>query len=104
MVINFMLPSCITDAFLLNDSELHLYNKINIENLLINTRTVAIFRALPTCVAQKSCADCARTRQNSSFNCNWCESSRHCSDGADRLRQAWNSAGVQNKRWLCWGS
>jgi hypothetical protein len=90
MVIKFMLPSCVTDAFLLNDSELHLYNKINIENLLINTRTVAIFRALPTCVAQKSCADCARTRQNSSFNCNWCESSRHCSDGADRLRQAWN--------------
>lgn len=80
----------ISDAFLLNDSELHLYNKINIENLLINTRTVAIFRALPTCVAQKSCADCARTRQNSTFACSWCESAGHCSDGADRKRQAWS--------------
>ena len=69
---------------------MHVYNKINIDNILINTRTVAIFRALPTCVAQKSCVDCAHTRQNSTFLCSWCESAGHCSDGADRLRQAWN--------------
>ena len=74
----------------MHDSELHLYNKINIENVDINTRTVAVFRALPTCIAQKSCGECARLRHNSNFGCAWCEASGHCSDGADRLRQAWD--------------
>lgn len=80
----------ISDAFLLHGSELHLYNKINIENVDINTRTVAVFRSLPTCVSQKSCGECSALRENSSFACAWCESSGHCSDGADRLRQAWD--------------
>ena len=78
------------DAFLLHGSELHLYNKINIENVDINTRTVAVFRALPTCVAQKSCGDCFHLRDASSFACTWCPTSGHCSDGADRLRQTWD--------------
>jgi len=80
----------ISDAFLLHGSELHLYNKINIENVDINTRTVAIFRAQPTCVAQKSCGSCVALRENSTFNCMWCRASEHCSDGSDRLRQVWD--------------
>jgi len=80
----------ISDAFLLHGSELHLYNKINIENVDINTRTVAIFRALPTCVAQKSCGACSHLRETSDFACTWCAASEHCSDGSDRLRQAWD--------------
>jgi len=80
----------ISDAFLLHGSELHLYNKINIENVDINTRTVAVFRALPTCVAQKSCGACSRLRENSEFDCVWCKASEHCSDGSDRLRQVWD--------------
>ena len=49
----------ISDAFLLKGSELHLYNKINIDNIDINTRTVAVFKALPTCISQPSCTSCA---------------------------------------------
>lgn len=85
-----VLYSNISDAFLLHGSELHLYNKINIENVDINTRTVAIFRAQPTCVAQKSCGSCVALRENSTFNCMWCRASEHCSDGSDRLRQVWD--------------
>lgn len=80
----------ISDAFLLHGSELHLYNKINIENVDINTRTVAVFKAKPTCVAQTSCDACANLADTSDFGCMWCPSANHCSDGSDRLRQRWN--------------
>jgi hypothetical protein len=80
----------ISDAFLLHGSELHLYNKINIENVDINTRTVAVFKAKPTCVEQFSCESCATLAETSDFGCMWCPSSSHCSDGSDRLRQRWN--------------
>jgi len=82
----------ISDAFLLHGSELHLYSKINIENVHINTRTVAIFRAQPTCIGQHSCGECSSLRESSAFNCMWCEAAGHCSDGADRLRENWNNA------------
>lgn len=81
----------ISDAFLLHGSELHLYNKINIANPDINTRTVAIFKALPSCVSQTSCSSCSNLRSSSNFTCAWCEAAGHCSDGADRLRQHWNN-------------
>lgn len=80
----------ISDAFLLHGSELHLYNKINIANPDINTRTVAIFKSLPSCVSQSSCSSCSHLRSSSNFSCLWCEKAGHCSDGADRLRQHWN--------------
>jgi hypothetical protein len=81
----------ISDAFLLHGSELHLYNKINIDNIDINTRTVAVFRHLPTCVQQESCGSCLDLRLTTNFTCFWCEAAGHCSDGADRLREHWNS-------------
>jgi hypothetical protein len=81
----------ISDAFLLHGSELHLYNKINIDNVDINTRTVAVFQALPTCVSQSTCSQCADLRQASNFSCVWCEAAGHCSDGADRKREQWNN-------------
>jgi len=80
----------ISDAFLINGAELHLYNKINIDNIDINTRTVAIFRALPTCVQQDSCGSCLDLRLKTNFSCFWCEAAGHCSDGADRLREHWD--------------
>merc|ERR1712038_810680 len=81
----------ISDAFLLHGSELHLYSKINIDNVMINTRTVATFSALPTCVAQTSCNQCSDLRQSSNFSCVWCEAAGHCSDGADRKREHWDT-------------
>lgn len=81
----------ISDAFLLHGSELHLYSKINIDNVMINTRTVAIFSARPTCIAQTTCGQCVDLTRSSEFGCLWCEASGHCSDGADRLREHWNN-------------
>ena len=76
----------------MHGSELHLYHKINIENVDINTRTVAVFRALPSCVSQRSCGECSALRASSTFECSWCPASGHCSDGADRLRQTWDDS------------
>lgn len=80
----------ISDAFLLHGSELHLYNKINIENVDINTKTVAVFKAKPTCVEQTTCESCASLADTSDFGCMWCPAASHCSDGSDRLRQRWD--------------
>ena len=80
-------PNVVTDAFLLHGSELHLYNKINIENVDINTRTVAMFEALPTCISQSSCDTCLDLSSSSNFTCFWCEAAGHCSDGADRYKR-----------------
>ena len=63
---------------------MHLYSKINIENVNINTQTVAIFRAQPTRIAQQSCGECVSLRHKTEFDCLWCEAAGHCSDGADR--------------------
>lgn len=80
----------ISDAFLLHGSELHLYSKINIDNVMINTRAVAEFKAKPTCISQRSCGECVELARTSEFGCMWCETTGHCSDGADRLRERWN--------------
>jgi hypothetical protein len=82
----------ISDAFLLHGSELHLYNKINVDNIDINTRTVVVFTALPTCIGQSTCSSCAALTASSNFSCYWCEAAGHCSDGADRQREAWDTA------------
>ena len=79
------------DAFLLHGSELHLYSKINIDNTMINTRTVATFSARPTCISKRSCGECVSLARASDFGCMWCEATGHCSDGADRLRERWNT-------------
>jgi len=81
----------ISDAFLLHGSELHLYSKINIDNTMINTRTVATFSARPTCISKRSCGECVSLARASDFGCMWCEATGHCSDGADRLRERWNT-------------
>ena len=57
---------------------------------MINTRAVAEFKAKPTCISQRSCGECVELARTSEFGCMWCETTGHCSDGADRLRERWN--------------
>ena len=68
-----------------------MYSKINIDNTMINTRTVATFSARPTCISKRSCGECVSLARASDFGCMWCEATGHCSDGADRLRERWNT-------------
>ena len=42
-------------------------------------------------VNMQSCFDCNELRKKSEFSCAWCESVHRCSDGADRLREHWES-------------
>ena len=83
----------LSDAFLIGDSELHVYHTMNVDNTDISTGTVIIFKAKPTCIRQTSCDDCANLRQNTEFSCTWCPSVHRCSDGADRLREHWDQNG-----------
>ena len=45
----------------------------------------------------KSCQDCNDLRKTSEFDCAWCDSVHRCSDGADRLREHWESNGCAAK-------
>lgn len=80
----------ISDAFLLGDSELHVYHTVNIGPPDIISGTVAVFTPKATCVAQHSCDACAKLRSQSEFACAWCAATERCSDGADRLREEWD--------------
>ena len=57
----------LSDAFLIGDSELHVYHTLNVENSDIRTGAVVYFKAKPTCIRQTSCDDCSLLRQNSEF-------------------------------------
>merc|ERR1712179_788864 len=48
-------------------------------------------KALPTCISQTTCDSCASLSTKSEFTCYWCEAAGHCSDGADRKREEWNT-------------
>lgn len=58
----------LSDAFLVGDSELHVYHTVNVEPRLINTKTVVVFRAKTTCIQQQSCEECLNLRQVIFFN------------------------------------
>ncbi len=85
----------LSDAFLIGDSELHVYHTVNIPNPDIMSRTVVKFTSKPTCIQQQSCEECAILRETSDFACTWCSKVHRCSDGADRLREHWDSSGCQ---------
>merc|ERR1712141_28152 len=80
----------LSDAFLIGDSELHVYHTMNVDNTDISTGTVIIFKAKPTCIRQTSCDACMNLRETSEFSCSYCPAVHRCSDGADRLREHWD--------------
>lgn len=88
----------LSDAFLVGDSELHVYHTVNVAPPDIIDKTVAVFHPKPTCIAQRSCEACAKLRDESEFACSWCPSAHRCSDGADRLREKWDQmqCGAEN--------
>lgn len=83
----------LSDAFLIGDSELHVYHTMNVDNPDINTQTVVFFKAKPTCIQQQTCETCAALSHTSEFRCSWCPKIHRCSDGADRLREHWDTNG-----------
>lgn len=87
----------LSDAFLIGDSELHVYHTLNVKNPDVLSETVVVFKAKPTCIRQQNCQDCNKLRKTSEFDCAWCDSVHRCSDGADRLREHWESNGCATK-------
>ena len=62
----------LSDAFLIGDSELHVYHTLNVDNPDIKTGTVIVFNAKPTCIRQTSCDACMNLRATSEFSCSYC--------------------------------
>ena len=62
----------LSDAFLIGDSELHVYHTLNVDNPDIRTGTVIVFNAKPTCIRQTSCDACMNLRETSEFGCSYC--------------------------------
>ena len=62
----------LSDAFLIGDSELHVYHTLNVDNPDIRTGTVIVFNAKPTCIRQTSCDACMNLRSTSEFGCSYC--------------------------------
>jgi len=83
----------LSDAFLVGDSELHVYHTMNVANPDIMTKTVVRFTPKPTCIQQRSCEACSALRASTTFACAWCPKAHRCSDGADRLREKWDKDG-----------
>ena len=81
----------LSDAFLVGDSELHVYHTLNVDNVDIRSKTVVLFHPRPTCVTQRTCGDCLALADTSTFACSWCPTVQRCSDGADRLRENWDA-------------
>jgi hypothetical protein len=49
----------LSDAFLIGDSELHVYHTLNVGNPDVLTNTVVVFKAKPTCIKQQeSLSEC----------------------------------------------
>ena len=63
--------------------------------LNFRSKTVAVFKAQPTCITQLNCEDCTVMRMTSPFRCTWCPGVHRCSDGADRLREHWDQVALQ---------
>ena len=42
-----------SDAFLIGDSELHVYHTLNVKNPDVLSETVVVFKAKPTCIRQQ---------------------------------------------------
>lgn len=41
----------------------------------------------------RTCEDCMEIRSNTEFHCTWCNKLKRCSDGFDRHRSEWLTAG-----------
>ncbi len=53
--------------------------------------TAIYFTAHKTCVSFTDCQSCLTA--NVTFECMWCPQAQRCSDGFDRFRQEWHTAG-----------
>ncbi|XP_067056805.1 plexin domain-containing protein 1-like isoform X3 [Acropora muricata] len=77
------------------------YSQVNIAKKSVINGSAVVFRPLPSCVLGDSCPECMRLDQTTDFNCQWCPTTKRCSDGADRHRDEWelngcNSVSVKN--------
>ena len=71
----------LSDAFIVGNSELHVYHSLNVDNVDIRSQAVVIFHPKPTCIQAKTCGECSNTANDTPFDCVWCGHINRCSDG-----------------------
>ena len=71
----------LSDAFIVGNSELHVYHSLNVDNVDIRSQAVVIFNPKPTCIQAKTCGECSEMATSTPFDCVWCNHINRCSDG-----------------------
>merc|ERR1712150_146875 len=87
----------LSDAFIVGNSELHVYHSLNVDNVDIRSQAIVIFHPKPTCIQANTCGECSTMATETPFDCVWCEHINRCSDGADRLREHWDTHGCNTQ-------
>jgi hypothetical protein len=94
------LPSTLSylSFFNMRQRTIYEYHRVEINmSQIVNTSSV-IITPLKSCISMKTCFSCVRaTTFLKDFNCNWCPSLAHCSDGLDRKRQEWLGHGCDKR-------
>ena len=71
----------LSDAFLVGESELHVYHSLNVDNVDIRSKAVVVFHPKPMCIQGNTCGECADLADQTPFDCVWCDRINRCSDG-----------------------
>ncbi|XP_015928497.1 plexin domain-containing protein 1 isoform X2 [Parasteatoda tepidariorum] len=66
------------------------YHRIDMKKEEITNKTAILFTALKTCIYYTDCESCMAA--DAGLDCVWCQATRRCSDGLDRMRQDWLNA------------
>jgi len=74
--------------FFIRRKTIYEYHKAELKSKQITNNTVIYFKAILTCNSLTDCQTCT-TKLNATFDCQWCEATKKCSDGYDRHRQEW---------------
>ncbi|XP_054721897.1 plexin domain-containing protein 2-like [Uloborus diversus] len=63
------------------------YHRIEMKKEEISNHTAIYFTALTTCLTFRDCKSCMEA--DVGLDCIWCDFTKRCSDGLDRMRQDW---------------
>ncbi|CAB3989314.1 Plexin domain-containing 2 [Paramuricea clavata] len=69
----------------------YLYDRVQLPKNKVVNGAAFVLIPFPNCVMFKSCDTCLNTQEK--FDCRWCPAIKRCSDGIDRHRSEWVTAG-----------
>ncbi|CAI8016171.1 Plexin domain-containing protein 1, partial [Geodia barretti] len=72
------------------------YDRVSLDSNQNLTNSAYILSPLLNCASATSCEQCTNISSMTEFRCGWCDELQRCSDGIDRYRQDWLTAGCDD--------